>query len=101
MRKYEAVFVYPPGEAALAAGKQTVAEEFGNQKVNVLSEEDMHERDLAYEIKGNGRGHYILYNVEAEPEAVSAIDKSLKIKPEILKFTFFREDPRLRQKRSG
>jgi small subunit ribosomal protein S6 len=101
VRTYEAVFVYPPGDAALATGKQVVAEEFGNQNVTVLGEEDMHERDLAYEIKGNERGHYVLYTVEAEPEVVGAIDKTLKIKPEILKFTFFREDPRLRQKRSS
>jgi ribosomal protein S6 len=101
MRRYEAVFIYPPGEAAVAAGKQVVAQEFAGHsgQLNLIEEEDMHERSLAYEVKGSERGHYFLYTIEAEAEAINAVDKALKIKPEVLKFTFFREDSRLRQKR--
>ena len=101
MRKYEAVFVYPAGDVALTAGKSLVTEEFKNLDVRVVSEEDMHERELAYELKGATRGHYVLYNVEAEPDAISALDRTMKIRSEVLKFHCFRHEPRLRQSRNG
>ncbi len=41
MRKYEAVFIYPAGDGALATGKQVVTQEFKNAKVTILDEKDM------------------------------------------------------------
>lgn len=99
MRTYEAVFIYPSGEAGVAAGKELVTQEFQNLNVKVLEEEDMHDRNLAYEVGGQERGHYWLYKIEAEPETITNLDRSLRIKQGILKYQFFKEDSRLRQKR--
>ena len=97
MHTYDAVFIYPSGADKLAAGKDAVAQEFANAGVKVLAEEDMAERDLAYHIQGSDRGHYILYNVEAPDEAIGTLHRVLRIKPGILRFQFYRQDPRLRQ----
>ena len=97
MYKYEAVFIYPSGADKLAAGKEAVAQEFAGAGVNVLSEEDMAERDLAYPVQGSDRGHFILYNIEAPDQAVGTLERILRIKPGILRFHFYRHDPKLRQ----
>jgi small subunit ribosomal protein S6 len=94
---YEAVFIYPSGADKLAAGKEAVAQEFAGAGIKVLSEEDMAERDLAYPIQGSDRGHYILYNVEAPDQAIGSLERVLRIKQGILRFHFYRQDPRMRQ----
>ena len=90
LRQYDAVFIYPPGEEIFNTVKTFVAEEFKGSSVKILKEEDMGAKTLAYEIKKNDRGHYICYNIEAAPDAIRSLEKSLKLKQEILRFTFFR-----------
>jgi small subunit ribosomal protein S6 len=92
LRKYEAIFIFQAGADNLTAGKEQVGKEFENSGIKVLEEEDMGERVLAYEIKKASRGHYIRYELEANPDQLQPIDKSLKLKTEILKFVFFRKD---------
>jgi len=93
-RKYEAVFIYQVGEDKFTSGKTEVSEELGKAGIKVLKEDDMGERTLAYSIKNQGRGHYMRYDVETEPDKIKPLDKSLKLKPEILKYVFFRKEDR-------
>ena len=91
-RNYEAVFIYRIGEGSLSEGKSHVATEFQNNGLSVVNENDMGERTLAYEIKKNERGHYIRYDLEASPDSIKQVDRSLKLRPEILKYMFFRKE---------
>ena len=90
-RQYDAVIIYPPDEEALSSVKTFVTDEFKSASVKILKEEDMGVKTLAYEIKKSDRGHYICYNIEADPGTIGELEKSLKMKPEILKFVFFRK----------
>ena len=90
LRQYDAVFIYPPGEEALNTVKTFVVDEFKDSSVKILKEDDMGVKTLGYEIKKSDRGHYICYNIEAAPDTIKSLEKSLKLKPEILKFVFFR-----------
>jgi small subunit ribosomal protein S6 len=92
MRKYDAVFIYQTGADTLAAGKEAVAKELSSSDIKLLEEQDMGERDLAYEVKKMNRGHYIRYELELEPETIQSLQKTLKLRPEILKFVFFKKD---------
>ena len=92
MRKYNGVFIFQPEDDKLAAGKQIVNEEFKNSGISILNEDDMGTRDLAYEIKKQTKGHYISYDLEAEPSVLSQFEKIVKLKPEIIKFVFFKKD---------
>lgn len=92
MRKYDAVFIFKSGAENLTAGKEMVSSELSNAGITVLEEQDMGERDLAYEIKKVKRGHYIRYEVQSSPELIQPAEKALKLRTEILKFVFFRKD---------
>lgn len=92
MRKYNGVFIFQPGDEKLASGKGIVTEEFKNTGINVLKEDNIGTRDLAYEIKKQTKGHYISYDLEAEPSVLTQFEKTIKLKPEILKFVFFKKD---------
>jgi small subunit ribosomal protein S6 len=91
-RDYEAVFIYETGEEKVNATKNFVAEELTGSKIKILKEEDLGEKSLAYAIKHNDRGHYFRYELQSEPRALSEIEGAFKLRPEILKFLFFRKD---------
>lgn len=91
MRNYEAVLIFKPEGELLAQGREFVKGLFVDNGCNVIKEEEMGERDLAYEIKKNNKGFYILYQFESEPENIQAFDKALKLRGEILKYLFIRK----------
>jgi len=91
MRNYEAVLIFKPEGELLAQGREFVKGLFFDNGCNVIKEEEMGERDLAYEIKKNNKGFYILYQFESEPENIQAFDKALKLRGEILKYLFIRK----------
>ena len=91
MRNYEAVLIFKPEGELLAEGREFVKGLFNDNGCKVVNEEEMGERDLAYEIKKNNRGFYVLYEFESEPENIQAFDKALKLRGEILKYLFIRK----------
>ncbi len=92
MRTYNGVFIFQVGDDKLTVGKEIVKTEFKNSGINIVKEDDMGTRDLAYEVKKQTKGHYISYDLEANPEVISQFEKTIRLKPEILKFIFFKKD---------
>jgi len=91
-RDYEAVFIYETREEKVGTTKNFVAETLTGSQIKILKEEDLGERSLAYEIKKNDRGHYYHYELQSEPQALSTVEGTFKLRPEILKFVFYRKD---------
>lgn len=90
MRKYEGIFIFQPEDSLFTKGKEIVTNEFEKAGIKVNKEEDMGNRELAYEIKDQQRGHYMFYALDAEPESLIPLRKSLKLKVEVLKHMIFR-----------
>ena len=91
MRNYEAVLIFKPEGELLAGGREFVKGLFNDNGCKVVNEEEMGERDLAYEIKKNNKGVYIAYQLECEPETIQVLDKALKLRGDILKYLFVRK----------
>jgi small subunit ribosomal protein S6 len=92
MRKYEAVVILRPESEAVAEGKEFLRGLFGGDGGKVLKEEEIGDRELAYEVKKNKRGFYIFYELETEPQIIPSFDKALKLRNEILKYLFVRSE---------
>ena len=90
MYKYEATFILHPSAELSEKGAAALKKEFENKGVKILKEENKGELDLSYPIKKNTKGRYILFELEAPPQSLIAIEKALKIKSEILKHLFIR-----------
>src|SRR5262249_47868209 len=43
-------------------------------------------RNLAYRINKNKKGHYVLFNVDASPEAVTELERNLRLHEDILRY---------------
>ncbi len=92
MRKYEAVIIFNTDEGKFEKGKEIIKTQFSELGINLIKEEDMGERKLAYLIKKHDRGHYYLYEFEASPEKIKQFEKSLKLKTEVLKMLIVRKE---------
>ena len=49
-------------------------------------------RNLAYRIKKNRKGHYVLFNLEAPPAAVSELERNMRINEDVLRYLTIRVD---------
>jgi small subunit ribosomal protein S6 len=43
-------------------------------------------RNLAYRIKKNRKGHYILFNLDAPPPAVNELERTMRINEDVLRY---------------
>ena len=93
MRTYEIIFIIKPLEeeetnAVIEKFAKLIAANGGK----VEKEEQWGKKHLAYEIKGEQDGFYVLFNVSSEPECVKECDRVMKITDEILKHMIVRAD---------
>ena len=92
MRKYEFTVIFRPEEDAFSRGKEIVKTELNAQKAVITKEEDMGIRDLAYDIQKQSRGHYVYFEMDLDPSTIIHMDKIFRIKTEILKYLFVRQE---------
>jgi small subunit ribosomal protein S6 len=91
MYKYEATFILQPVAELFEKGAAILKKEFETSGIKILKEENKGEQDLSYPIKKNTKGKYLFFELEAPPQSLTALEKALKIKSEILKFMFIRQ----------
>lgn len=92
MRTYEATFIFPVNEEQFNRGKEFVKSEL--QKVNstIVKEEDLGERELAYTVKKQDRGHYYYFEAELAPDVIVSLDRALKINNDVVKYLFVKKE---------
>ena len=92
MRTYEAVCVFRPEEDAFKSGTETVRNELKDLGAEIVREEDMGQRTLAYPINKHEQAHYYLFVVNMEPENADQTEDRLKVRADMLRFLMVRQD---------
>lgn len=92
MRTYELVCAFRMKEGQDVAGIEAVKAILQDAEATIKSEEDMGDRELAYEIAKETRGRYRLFNVELNQEKLPGIESALKLRTEILRYLFVVKD---------
>lgn len=72
-----------------------------NEQGRVLREDLWGRRRLAYEIDHQNEGYYVHYLVELETDALSELERNLKLAPEILRYLIVRADPPVKVEESA
>ena len=83
-RKYEMMFILEVMESANA--KSQVNEILNQHGANILKEEDMGVKTLAYQIKKRDKGFYYLIQMELEPKVLKDINNDIRLNEHILKY---------------
>lgn len=87
MNKYESIIIINP--SVEEQGVKDLTQRFTdliNKNGKVESVEDMGKRKLAYEVKKNKEGIYVLFNFEANPDSISELERNYRITDEVIKF---------------
>lgn len=63
-----------------------------NKNGNVLNQDTVGSKKLAYEIRKQNTGYYCIIKFESEPTFISELERVYRITEEILKFIVVRED---------
>ena len=89
MKKYEAVIILNPN---LSSKVTTFTKDFekllNSNSFNIVKYEDVGRRQLAYSINNHNKGHYLLFNIEGEPEKLIEIENNIKYNESIIRHLF-------------
>ena len=87
MNKYESIIIINPNctDEALKALESKFTGLI-NENGKVESYENMGKKKLAYEVKKNREGFYILINFEAKPESIHELERVYRITDNIVKY---------------
>ena len=93
MNKYESIIIVNPNldDAGLKALKDKFTGLI-NENGKVESVENMGKKRLAYEIKKQKEGTYILFNFEAKPDSIKELERVYRITDDIMKFIVVKKE---------
>jgi small subunit ribosomal protein S6 len=93
VRKYEIIFIVKPlEEEAVNAVVEKFTKLIANNGGTIDKEDRWGKKRLAYEIKDENEGYYVLFNVTCEPACVAECDRVMKITDELLKHMIVKSD---------
>ena len=93
MNKYESVVIVNPNlEEESVKNLIKKFSDLINTDGTVASVEEMGKRKLAYEIKKQKEGFYIVFKFEAKPELISELERNYRITDEVMKFMVVKEE---------
>lgn len=93
MNKYESIIIISP--VVEEEGIKNLIQKFSdliNTEGKIESVEQLGKKRLAYEIKKNKEGFYILFNFEAKPELITELERNYRITDEVIKFIVIRKE---------
>ena len=91
---YETIFIArqdisPAQTDSLADSFEEVLKSLGGR---VTKKENWGLRTLAYKIKKNKKGHYVLMNVDAPADAVAELERQMRINDDVLRYMTVKVD---------
>ena len=93
MNKYESVIIVNP---SLYEEKiKSLIDKFSdliNKHGKVTKVDNMGKRKLAYEVKKNREGIYVVFYFEAEPSLIAELERNYRITDEVIKFIVVRDE---------
>ena len=62
-----------------------------NNDGKVEKVEELGKKKLAYEVKKNKEGYYVVYTFDAKPELIAELERNYRITDEVIKFIVIRK----------
>ena len=93
MNKYESVIIINP--SVEEEGIKSLVTKFTdliNTEGKVEKVDELGKRKLAYEVKKNKEGYYLIFNFEAKPTLIAELERNYRITDEVIKFIVVRKE---------
>ena len=93
MNKYESVVIINPNlEVEGIKALINKISDLINTNGTVDSVKELGNKKLAYEIKKNKEGYYVVFNFQAKPELITELERVYRITDEVIKFIVIKEE---------
>ena len=94
MNKYESVIIINPSldEQGIKDVITKFTDLINNNNGKVENVDEMGKRKLAYEIKKQSEGYYVVYTFEANPEFIKELERIYRITDSKMKFITIRKE---------
>jgi len=93
MNKYESVVIINPNvEEEAVKALITKFSALINKDGKVDSVEELGKKKLAYEIKKQKEGYYLIFKFEANPSVIVELERNYRITDEVMKFMVIKEE---------
>jgi small subunit ribosomal protein S6 len=95
IKDYEAIFIFDPAlkEQDLEKRLQEIVNSITSKKGEILKQERIGKRKLAYPIRKHMEGDYHVLNFKAPSEVVSAIKNEYRLIPSVIRFAIVKLNP--------
>lgn len=93
MNQYESVIIINP--SVEEQGIKDLVKEFTdliNQNGKVANVNELGKRKLAYEIKKNKEGYYVVLEFEAKPDSIAELERNYRINDNVIKFIVVKKE---------
>lgn len=93
MNKYESVIIINP--AVEEEGMKNLIKKFTdliNTEGKVEKVDELGKRKLAYEVKKNKEGYYVVFHFEAQPTLITELERNYRITDDVIKFIVIKEE---------
>lgn len=90
--KYELMVILDPKQTDKELEKtlSEIKSHISENGYTIVEEDDWGKRDFAYKIKGSMSGHYIVMNIEGEPDGAMELHSELRIQPGLFRYMFIK-----------
>lgn len=98
MNKYESVIIIKPTDNQEKVDEvikkyKDIINEFSDKEIKV---DDLGKRNLAYEVKGNDKGNYIVMHFYGKGENIAELERQYRIDDDVIKFLTVRHEEEYR-----
>ena len=93
MKKYEVMFIVDiANEEVIQAAVKLVQDTIVRIGGTVTNVDEWGKRHLAYEVKHQNEGYYVVIDFEADPSQIAELDRIIKIHEEIIRHIIVKQD---------
>lgn len=93
MKKYEVMFIVDiANEEVIQAAVKLVQDTIVRIGGTVTKVDEWSKRHLAYEVKHQNEGYYVVIDFEADPSQIAELDRIIKIHEEIIRHIIVKQD---------
>jgi small subunit ribosomal protein S6 len=88
MRLYELMVIFPLEEDLHRSGREQVLADLAANGAEIEKTDELGDKELAYEVKKQRRGKYVLFTLKLDPAKVGTLDRIFKLNANLLKYLF-------------
>ena len=88
MRNYEFTVIFDANEEKMKEGLAFVTQQLEKAGAQITKQEDLGVKTLAYQINKQDKGHYVYFELDADPKSIAPLSHVFQLSTLVMKYLF-------------